>query len=139
VPLFRRTPAQVPEPERRPPTMLEVYGARLLPDLSGWWVYALCDKADGHVFYVGISDHLLSRLRDHSYHYADKFDHARVYLIAADNEATACVRQLALIDYHQPEHNTLGTTEALRRRVMSFDRPGSLRAPRSLDPSKASA
>jgi hypothetical protein len=118
--------------------MLDVYGARLLPDLSGWWVYALGARTDGHVFWVGISDHLLSRLRDHSYAFKELYDPRRVHLIPADNELQACIRQLNLIDFYQPEHNTLGTVEALRKRVASFDRPAG-RLSRSLDRSQASA
>lgn len=132
--LLRRAPAPVAAPR---PTMLEVYAARLLPDLSGWWVYALCDLADGHVFYVGQSDHLLSRLRDHSYNYREQFDHARVYLIPVAGEGEACIRELAMIDFYQPERNTIGTTEALHKRVAVMTRPN--RNTRSLDRSQASA
>jgi hypothetical protein len=134
VPLFRRAPAlAAPAPA---PSMLEVYGAKMLPDLSGWWVYALSDRADGHVFYVGLSDHLLSRLRDHSYTYREQYDPRQVYLIPAVHEPQACIRQLTLIDFYQPEHNTLGTTETLRKRVASFDKPAG-RLSRSLDRSQA--
>jgi hypothetical protein len=136
VSLLRRAPR--PEPARPAPTMLEVYGARLLPDLSGWWVYALCDIGDGHVFYAGMSDHLLSRLRDHGYTFKDQYDPANVRLIPVENEPTACIRQLALIDFYQPERNTLATVEALRRRVALLDKPHGRRE-RPLDRSQATA
>jgi hypothetical protein len=138
VPWSRRAPVPAPEPERPAPTMLEVYAARLLPDLSGWWVYALGDRADGHVFYAGQSDHLVSRLRDHQYKYPGQYDPRRVYLIAVEHEPQACIRQLALIDFYQPERNTLATTEILRKRVASFDKPAG-RLSRSLDRSQATA
>lgn len=126
-----------PEPAARPvPTMLEVYGARLLPDLSGWWVYALADRGDRHVFYVGQSDHLLSRLRDHGYTFKDQYDPRQVYLIPCLGEPEACIRELALIDWYQPERNTLGTTEKLRARVAGLNKPAG-RLSRSLDQSKA--
>jgi hypothetical protein len=134
VSLLRRTRAA--EPERPVPSLLEVYGARLLPDLSGWWVYALGAGTDGHVFYVGISESLKRRLDAHEHTYPHLWDPRRVYLIPADNELSACIRQLALIDFYQPECNTLGATEALRRRVAALDKPAG-RVSRSLDQSKA--
>lgn len=135
--LLRRAPR--PEPARSAPTMLEVYGARLLPDLSGWWVYALCDLGDGHVFYVGQSDHLLSRLRDHSYTFKDQFDPRRVYLVACIGEPEACIRELALIDWYQPERNTLATTEVLRKRVAGLNKPAGRLSRSSLDQSQVTA
>jgi hypothetical protein len=119
--------------------MLEVYQAQVLPDLSGWWVYALGAAADGHIFWVGISDHLLSRLRDHSYTFKDLYDPGRVYLIPADSEPQACIRQLTLIDFYQPERNTLGTIEVLRKRVASLDKPAGRLSSRPLDRSQATA
>lgn len=136
MPWLRRAPA--PAPERKPPTMLEVYGARLLPDLSGWWVYALADCADRHVFYVGQSDHLVSRLRDHAYTYRGQYDPRQVYLIPCIGEPEACIRELAMIDFYQPERNTLGTTEKLRARVSGLNKPAG-RLSRSLDRSQATA
>jgi hypothetical protein len=136
VPWLRRAPAPA-VPERPAPTMLEVYAARLLPDLSGWWVYALGASTDGHVFYVGQTNHLVSRLRDHGYTYRELYDPRRVYLIPCDGEGDACIRELTLIDYYQPERNTVGTTEVLRRRVAALGKPtGHARA---LDRSQATA
>ena len=137
MPWSRRAPVPAPEPERPAPTMLEVYAARLLPDLSGWWVYALGDRADRHIFYAGQSDHLLSRLRDHSYNFREQYDPRQVYLIPCEGEGEACIRELAVIDFYQPERNTIGTTEALRKRVAFMTRPN--RNTKSLDRSQATA
>lgn len=136
VSLLRR--ARVTEPSRPAPTLLEAYGARLLPDLSGWWVYALCDVADGHVFYVGQSESLKRRLDAHEHAYPEQYDPRNVRVIPVENEPVACIRQLALIEFYQPERNTLATTEALRKRVASFDRPHG-RRDRALDRSQATA
>lgn len=137
--LLRRTRGPEPEPARPAPTMLEVYGAKMLPDLSGWWVYALGDAADRHIFYVGQSDHLVSRLRDHQYNYAGQYDPTQVYLIAVIGEPEACIRQLALIDFYQPERNTLGTTDVLRKRVASLDKPAGKLSARFLDRSQVTS
>jgi hypothetical protein len=126
------------EPERPAPTMLEVYGARLLPDLSGWWVYALGASTDGHVWYVGISESLMRRVDAHAHAHPDLWDPRQVYLIPADNEPQACIRQLTLIDFYQPEHNTLATVEVLRKRVASLDKPQG-KWSKSLDRSQATA
>lgn len=136
MPWPRRAPA--PSPERPAPDMLEVYRAKVLADLSGWWTYALGDITTRRIFWVGISDHLLSRLRDHSYTFKDQYDPRQVFLVPADNELQACIRQLTLIDFYQPEHNTLGSVEALRKRVASFDKPAG-RLSRTLDRSQATA
>ena len=136
MPWLRRAPA--PEPERPAPTMLEVYGARLLPDLSGWWVYALGASTDGHIWYVGISESLKRRLDGHEHAHPDLWDPRQVYLIPAAHEPQACIRQLTLIDFYQPEHNTLATVEVLRKRVASFDKPAG-RLSRPLDRSQATA
>jgi excinuclease UvrABC nuclease subunit len=116
--------------------MLEVYQARLLPDLSGWWVYALTDRADGHVFYVGQSANLLSRLRDWSYQFKEQYDPHGIYLVPCIGEPEACIRELALIDFYQPERNILGTTEKLRARVAGLNKPHG-KLSRSLDQSQA--
>lgn len=126
----------VTEPERPAPTMLEVYQALVLPDLSGWWVYALGAATDRHIFYIGQSDHLLSRLRDHSYNYPDLWDPRQVFLVPCIGEPEACIRELALIDFYQPERNTLGTTEKLRARVAALNKPRG-KHDRSLDRSQA--
>jgi predicted GIY-YIG superfamily endonuclease len=136
VPWPRRAPA--PPPSRPAPTMLEVYGARLLPDLSGWWVYALGASTDGRVWYVGITSSLKRRLDEHEHAHPDLWDPRLVYLVPADSEPQACIRQLTLIDYYQPERNTLGTTEVLRKRVASLDKPKGTWS-KSLDRSQATA
>lgn len=136
MPLLRR--ARTPEPERPAPTMLEVYGAKMLPDLSGWWVYALGASTDGRIWYVGMSESLMRRVDAHAHTHPDLWDPRQVYLIPCIGEPEACIRQLALIDFYQPEHNTLGTTEVLRKRVASFDKPAG-RLSRSLDRSQATA
>jgi excinuclease UvrABC nuclease subunit len=118
--------------------MLEVYGAKMLPDLSGWWVYALGASTDGHVWYAGISESLKRRLDAHEHAHPELWDPRQVYLIPAENELQACIKQLTLIDFYQPEHNTLGTTEMLRRRVALLDKPAG-RISRSLDRSQATA
>jgi hypothetical protein len=130
---FRRAREQ---PPAAAPTMLEVYGARKLPDLSGFWVYALGASTDGHIWYVGLSESLKRRLDEHEHVHPDLWDPRQVYLIPADSEPQACIRQLTLIDFYQPEHNTLGTTEFLRKRVASLDKPAG-KLSRSLDSGKA--
>jgi excinuclease UvrABC nuclease subunit len=103
--------------------MLEVYQARMLPDLSGWWVYALGDRTDRHIFYVGQSESLKRRLDAHEHAYPGQYDPRQVYLIPCLGEPEACIRELALIDFYQPERNTLGTTEKLRARVAGLNKP----------------
>ena len=105
------------------PSALEYYGARMLPDLSGWWVYALGACDDGRIFYVGQSNNLISRLRDWSYQHKDLYDPAKVYLIPVGNEARACVVELELIDHYQPERNQVGKTDELRAKVYLLSKP----------------
>jgi hypothetical protein len=120
--LMKRRPAPEPEPPRRQ-TPLEFYGARLLPPLHGWWVYALEDRArPGVIFYVGASEKLVSRLRDHSYAYPERYDPERVWLIPVDGQAQADLVELSLIDHYQPECNTLGRREELQGRLRSRNR-----------------
>jgi hypothetical protein len=110
-----RRRAQPAEP--REVTALEYYGAVLLRDLAGWWVYALGDVTDRHIFYAGQSANLLSRLRDHSYTFKTQFDPAQVWLVPCKNQADADRKELELIDYYQPEHNTVGRAQELERLV----------------------
>jgi hypothetical protein len=110
----RRTVTADPAPAPRV-TALEYYGAVLLRDLSGWWVYALGDIGDGHVFYAGQSENLLSRLRDHAYTFKAQFDPAQVWLVPCASQADADRKELELIDFYQPEHNSAGRTEVLRQ------------------------
>ena len=135
MPWLRRATAPATAPA---PTMLEVYEARLLPDLSGWWVYALGARTDGHIWYVGISESLMRRVDAHAHAHPELWDPRRVYLIPCEHEPQACIRQLTLIDFYQPEHNTLATVDVLRKRVASFDRPAG-RLARPLDRSQATA
>lgn len=117
---------------------LELYGARLAPDLSGWWVYAFADP-DGTVWYAGQSEVLVSRWRDHYYGFGDRFVRADKWLIGVPNEAEADVCELLLIMYYQPECNTKGRREELERRIRMWqrtnDKVGRKRV--LLDPSQA--
>jgi hypothetical protein len=137
VPWFRRARGPA-APERPAPTMLEVYQAQVLPDLSGWWVYALGASTDGHIWYVGMSESLMRRVDAHAHAHPELWDPRRVYVIPCIGEPEASIRQLALIDYYQPERNTLATTQMLRKRVASLDKPAG-RLSRSLDRSQANA
>lgn len=117
MPLFRRTARQ---PELRVPpeiTALQFAGARLLPDLSGFWVYALGAAGDGRIWYAGQSESLLRRLDDHRRDYPDLFDWARVWLKPVRDCYQADLYELLLIDFYQPEKNTIGKTAELRKRV----------------------
>lgn len=109
---------QAPAPaEPRQVTALEYYSARLLPDYTGGWVYALGASTDGRVFYVGQSESVLRRLYDHSLANPDLFDWTRVYLIACRDQLQMDARELECIDHYQPERNSAGRTADLRRRV----------------------
>jgi hypothetical protein len=131
---------RVPAEPARQVSALQFLGAVLLPDLSGWWVYALGDVADGHVFYAGQSDHLISRLRDHSYSYRAQFDPARVYLVRVADQAQADLYELMLIERYAPECNSVGRREELAKRCRAQNKPGWARQPRladSIDSSQA--
>jgi hypothetical protein len=110
-----------------PVTPLELYGAVLAPDFSGWWVYAFADQpgsrwSDGLVWYAGQSNHLWSRWRDHNYAYGERFAAADKYLIRVDNEAEADLRELTLIDFYQPECNDKGRKADLAAKVRRWGR-----------------
>lgn len=119
--------------EDKPVSALQFLGAVLLPDLSGWWVYALADVRDGRIFYVGQSENLISRLRDHGYAYAERFDPARVYLVRAADQAQADLYELTLIERYDPECNRLGRREELAARARAQNKPGWPRRPRLAD------
>jgi hypothetical protein len=144
---WRRRPAE-PEAPRRV-TALEYYGAKMLPDLSGWWVYALGARTDGHIFRAGQSESLLRRLDDYQREYPDLYDPRQVYLIPVADQHQADLREAELIDFYQPEKNTAGRRSELERRLRGSVRggfhpghkyslkPGELAARRSLDSKQA--
>jgi hypothetical protein len=103
-------------------------GAQLMPDYSGWWVYALgaCDEDErpGHIWYAGQSESLLRRLDDHRRANLDLYDPRRVYLVKVRDEAQADLYELLLIDYYQPERCSAGRVEDLRRKVHGYGRGG---------------
>lgn len=112
-------------PDRPAPqvTALQFLGAVLLPDLSGWWVYALADVRDGRIFYAGQSDHLISRLRDHQYSYPERWDPRGVYLVRAADQAQADLYELMLIERYDPECNDVGRRDELARRARAHNKP----------------
>lgn len=129
---------RVPEPAPQV-SALQFLGAVLLPDLSGWWVYALADVRDGAIFYAGQSDHLISRLRDHQYAYAERWDPRGVYLMKVADRAQADLYELMLIERYDPECNDVGRRAELARRCRGLNRPGfrQARGAATLDPSQA--
>lgn len=120
---FRR-PAQplVPEPPAGV-TALEYLGARRMPNMAGWWVYALCDAADGHVFYAGQTNNFYSRLRDHSYTYKEQFDPAQIHVIPCEDQGEADLYELLLIRRYDPERNTVGRRGELEARARGANKP----------------
>ena len=119
----RARPVEAPTLPLPRVTALEYHGAQLLPDLAGFWVYALGSRLDRHVFYVGQSENLLSRLRDHSYQHKDLFDPGQVYLVRVPNQSRADVVELDLINFYQPERNQVGRTADLSQRVRRLNKP----------------
>lgn len=119
--MLRRKPV-LAEPKREV-TALQFLGAVLLPDLSGWWVYALADVRDGRIFYAGQSDHLISRLRDHQYSYPERWDDRGVYLVRAADQAQADLYELMLIERYDPECNSVGRRDELARRCRAQNKP----------------
>lgn len=108
--------------------MLEFYGAQVAPDFRGWWVYAFADKpgsqwTDGQVWYVGQTEHLWSRWRDHYYSYKDRFTAATKYVIPVRDRAQADLYELNLIDFYQPECNINGRADDLRKKVRRYANP----------------
>jgi excinuclease UvrABC nuclease subunit len=132
--MFRR--ARQAEPEPRKPTALEFHGAELLPDLSGWWVYALGLRDPGgvRIWYAGQSESLLRRLDDHRRAYPDRFDWSLIWLIKVRDEQEADLVELQLINSYQPECNLAGRADDLRRRAHMRVRGGRMPA---LDPRQA--
>jgi hypothetical protein len=98
-------------------TALEFIGAALVPDYSGWQVYALCHRADGHVFYAGQTSNWWSRLRDHSYNFRDEFDPAGIWHRACEDQGEADLYELLLIRRYDPERNTVGRRGELEARL----------------------
>jgi hypothetical protein len=121
--VLRRTRRSSPAAEPRRVTALEYYGAKVMPDYSGWWVYALGAASDGHVFYAGQSNSLLRRLDDHRREYPELFDWAQVYLIPVTGQAHADRVELELIDYYQPECNVVGRADELAAHLRRENRP----------------
>lgn len=121
--MFRRTHDAEPEPMRKA-TALEFYQAVLMTDFSGWWVYALPDRRTGRIFYAGQSNSLFRRLDDHRRDYPDRFDWAQIWLIRVADENEADLVELQLITSYQPECNTAGRAEDLRRRAHGRVRGG---------------
>lgn len=136
----RRRGRAAAAPLPRQVTALEMYGAVPTEDYSGWWVYAFADRpgsqwTDGRVWYAGQSEHLWSRWRDHYYSYKDRFDAAVKWRIRVRDQAQADLVELVLIDFYQPECNSLGRADDLRRKVKRYANP---QLP-SLDTRQASA
>jgi hypothetical protein len=117
----RITPEQLPPPRV---TTLEFIEASLVPDMSGWFVYALCQRADGHVFYAGQTDHWYSRIRDHSYQFKEEFDPAGIWHRPCVDQAEADLYELLLIRRYDPERNTAGRREELEARMRGHTRGG---------------
>lgn len=111
--LFRR---HTPPAEPSQGDLLEYLGATVHQLPHGYWVYAL-HEADGTVFRVGQSDHLISRLRDHIYKFGPRFSY--YCLLRVRDEHQADLYEGMLVDFYQPAENKAGTAEveALRRRI----------------------
>jgi len=123
-----RKQAAEPAEQPRAVTALEFRQAQLMPDYTGWWVYALPHRDDGHIFYTGQSESLLRRLDDHRRAHPQMFDPKRIYLIPVRDQAQADLVELELIDYYQPECNRSGRADDLRRIAHQRTRGGRTRA-----------
>lgn len=133
-------PRSQAEPEApRAVTALEFHAAALFPDYSGWWVYALGHRDDGHIFRAGQSESLLRRLDDYRRTYPEAFDLARVWLIKVRDESEADLVELNLINYYQPEYNTAGRAEDLRRITHGRVRGGRMPGMPAVDSGQATA
>lgn len=124
-----------------PVTPLELYGAVVSPDYSGWWVYAFADPG-GKVWRAGQSNRLYSRWRDHFYTFGTRFTEADKWLIKVANEAQADLIELVLIDFYQPECNDKGRRADLEAKVRRWGRgtkefDKDVHSKRALDRSKA--
>jgi hypothetical protein len=110
-----------------PVTPLELYGAQLAPDFSGWWVYAFADKpgsqwGDGRVFYAGQTEGLWGRWRDHYYAFGERFTAADKWLVKVANEAEADLVELLFIVFYEPECNDKGRRADLEAKVHAWGR-----------------
>jgi hypothetical protein len=125
--MFRRKHGPVPDvlvPEvPAGVTALEFLAARRMPDMTGTWVYALCDAADGRVFYAGQTANFYSRMRDHSYAFKDRFDPGQMYVVPCEDQAEADLYELLLIRRYDPECNTVGRRGELEGRLRTNGRP----------------
>lgn len=104
-----------------PATPLELYGAQVLPDLSGMWVYAFQDPG-ARVWYAGQTDRMWSRFRDHFYDYGERFTRAAKWVIPVPNVAEADLLELVLIHFYDPECNTKGRRADLEKKVHAWGR-----------------
>lgn len=112
---LRRAPVAEPAREVTP---LEMYHAKVAPNFGGWFVYAFADPpAPGLVWYAGQTEHLWSRWRDHYYAFGDRFTAAVKYVIPVRDQAQADLIELLLIDFYDPECNTVGRRDELRARM----------------------
>jgi hypothetical protein len=103
-------------------TPLEVYGAALMQDYSGWWVYVLVDPRDGRAFYAGQSEHLYRRLDDHRLRFGERFSWQHIWLVKVANEAEADLIELVMIHFYQPECNDKGRRADLEAKVHRWGR-----------------
>lgn len=143
-----RRPRTEPEPPREI-TALEFRRAELMPDYSGWWVYCLGRAGlpvatRGFIWYAGQSESLPRRLDDHRRAYPELFGWDRVFLIRVRDEYQACLIELEMIDYYQPEYNTMGRADELRSRLAAYQagqrrHKGQPRRRSAIDSSQASA
>jgi len=117
--------------------LCELFGAHPLqglPHPGEWWVYLLL-RTDRFCVYVGQSDNLVLRMRDHRYdlrtHYGAEA--ADMLLIGCRDDYQATVRELLLIDELQPPYNSIGIA-ARRRQVRSMTSPGKWVSRKQPDP-----
>jgi hypothetical protein len=102
-------------------TALEFLHAQVLPDLSGWWVYALEKDHPVRVAYAGQSAHGLRRLADqvaaHGGLAGDGGTITRIWLIPCDDQAQADLFELMLIRFYDPPEQAAGRREDLERQA----------------------
>ena len=144
-----RTRVNAGPAEPRVITALEFRRAAVMPDYSGWWVYCLGRaglpvSTPGFIWYAGQSESLLRRLDDHRRAYPQLYGWDRVYLVSVRDEYQACLVELEMIDFYQPEYNTMGRADELRRRLASYQagqrrHSGQGRRRGAIDSSQASA
>lgn len=115
IPLRRTPPSPAPAPEQ---DALAFYSAETFYIPQGWWVYVLRElpaPGESGVFYVGQSDHLLSRLGRWTEVYPERL--VAISQIKCRDQYQADVIEQALIDFYQPIMNTTGTAAAEARRA----------------------